>query len=107
MNEHIEKTLEELRPRVRVSPWQAAQWDKAQHILQSGLDEWYKDFAPHLRTALTSAYNAGLERAKEAIEENRGVSFTGDGNAIFKAWNGCIDKSLAAIEKEKIESSPE
>ena len=103
MNEHIEKMVEELRPRVRILPHQAVQWENARHILQSGLDEWYKDFVPHLRTALTSygdtRFNEGLGRAKEVFALSDFVVGRREGSS-FKEYTW--DEILAAIEKEKI-----
>ena len=44
--------IELLRPKVTILPEQGARWGNAKHILQSALDEWYKDFEPALRTTL-------------------------------------------------------
>ena len=63
----VEERVEELKPKVTVSPEDAVKWNNAARVLQSALDAWYKSFEPSLRTTLTTDRQAFEEATIKAV----------------------------------------
>lgn len=99
MNEHIERIVESFC----IDEFNNG---KYRHLVgvddPFGVDDLENDIKSFLRTALTSTYNAGLERAKNARET---LNILNE-ESVEDVLSALASKN-AAIEKEKIESSPE
>ena len=87
MDKFIEEKVEELRPRVWITYEQEVRWGNAKHILQSALDEWYKDFEPALRTTLQE------QREEIILEVRKRLAFEG-------VLSMSVEKSLEDLTQE-------
>lgn len=96
MNEHIERLVERVVVKV---------WEKSEAVSPS---LWYVNpdqLKEIVRTALTSVYNAGLERAREVAKERlENNEWGGDPTSqwIKHVYEKSMHFVVVAIEKEKI-----
>jgi hypothetical protein len=107
MNHIVEKQKERareyLRPKVTIRPEDALRWGNAQHILQSALDEWYKDFEPALDTLIIQTHQQTIA---EVVRIAEGMKYKGliDGpeqGRWVKANNQALTDLIEAITSNK------
>jgi len=100
-----ERARECLRPKVTIRPEDTARFGNAQHILQTALDEWYRDFEPALDTLITQTHQATIaecvriaEGMKKELDNDEGAAFVT--HEIF-GYNQALTDLIEAITSNK------